>query len=230
MFQLTFPGEKPNQLLSLEGIIRPINGVPYVDSTFLVGYLQSSVNVPLQISGLRNPVLSVGPARLQLGTPEAPVLATNLYASTLLDRLESGLPRIKNRMNQTVAAAFIELESLSAPDSSHQLRVNTPDGTLYGLLSNADFTRPMAAGGRKHLYSLGVRAVQGGLIPAPLTYGRNATPPRLVSSLPELLQATEKGQRALLVYRLQAADLHNLIYTPVPASQIKVQSPQTSGR
>ncbi|MBB6016673.1 hypothetical protein ACFP9V_16750 [Deinococcus radiopugnans] len=222
--QLSFPGEPPHQLLSLEGIVRKVDGEDYVDSGFLLDRLRSSVTVPLRLSGLRNPVLSIGPAKLQLGSSEVPLLATNLYLTVLLEQLEmeAALPR---RKSQPSIAVGLAMEVLRRSDESSRLRLNTPDGTLYGLLSNANYTRPACNcpdDERERLYSLSVRAVQGGLLPAPLTSGQDEAPPEVVSSLSQLLQATEKGQRALLVYRLDAADLHHLTYTPVPAAQIHI--------
>lgn len=225
LFHLTFPGETPHQLLSLDGLIRHIDGVDYVDGAFLLDRLRSSVTVPLRITGLQNPVLSVGPARLQLGSSASPLLAVNLYLPALLDRLEPELPRLKG---QAYAAVGLALAAPNDPDGATPLHVNTPDDTLYGLLSNADFTRPRcqcADDQREPRYSLSVHAARGGLLPAPLTSGRDTAAPKLVNSLPELFQATEQGQRALLVYRLNAADLRHLTYTPVPASQLKIQSP-----
>ncbi|GGO29690.1 permease prefix domain 1-containing protein [Deinococcus humi] len=220
MFHLSVPGEAPNQLLVLAP--QTVAGEAYVGAVSLVTALTRMTTGPLQISGLHNPVVTVGQAKLQLGLSDPPLLATDLYGGILLDRLEPTLPQLKTSPR---AAIGVFPDSLKAPNKQDQLRVNSPDGTLYGLLGNADLVRPScgcADDQRESLYGLSVRAVQGGILPAPLTYGPGSAPAKLVASLPELLQATEGGQRALLVYRLDATDLHHLTYSPVPAAQLRV--------
>lgn len=222
MFHLNVPGEAPNQLLVLA--LQNVAGEAYVNAVSLVAALSRMTTGPIRVSGLQNPVLTVGQAKLQLGVSEPPLLATDLYGVILLDRLEPLLPEFKTSPR---AAIGVFPDSLKAPNKLDQLRVNTPDGTLYGLLGNADLVRPScqcADDGRESLYGLSVRAVQGGLLPAPLTYGPGSAPAKLVGSLPELLQATEDGQRALLVYRIDATDLHHLTYTPVPTAQLRVNT------
>ncbi|MBZ9714823.1 permease prefix domain 1-containing protein [Deinococcus multiflagellatus] len=213
---LTFAGESPAQVLDLSYQTQQVGTETYVNGAALVYALKQSVTVPMHLTGLRNPVLTVGPAKLQLGSPETPVLATDLYARVMYDLLAPHLP------GQPGTTLAVTPATLTPDPAGHHLRVQAPDGNLYATLSNAWLVQPSAASPR--LYSLAVSSVEHGLLPAPLAQGQDIGFERVVSTLPELLFATQQGQRALLVYRLSGTDLHELTFTPVPAAQLRVNT------
>ncbi|PTA67556.1 permease prefix domain 1-containing protein [Deinococcus arcticus] len=217
--ELTFPGESPRQVLDLSYQTQQVGADTYVSGAALVYALKQSLTVPLQITGLRNPTLTVGPARLQLGSPAAPVLATDLYARIMYDQLSPHLPRVPGQMG---TALGVTPATLTPDPAGHRLLVQAPDGALYATLSNAAFVRSAAPSGR--LYTLTLNPVQNGQLPAPLAQGQDTGFARVVSTLPELLFASQQGQRALLVYRVNGTDLRQLTFTPVPAAQVRVNT------
>ncbi|GMA15793.1 hypothetical protein E5F05_06425 [Deinococcus metallilatus] len=215
---LSFPGGKVVEGLDLSHSLTAVNGQRYVQKLPLLNLLPLMHGVPLQLTGLVNPVLQIGPAKLQLGTETAPVLATDLYAFPLIEELEAVLKQSAPSASPIKIAVLPESKLTDHPGL--RLRVSAPDDALYVTLSNGLLTTP---GSAYDAFLLAVRRVQKGLLPVPTAHSPvtgQPPQPHIVNSPAELLQATERKEAALLVYRLDPSDLRNLKLTPVPASQV----------
>ncbi|WP_221090117.1 hypothetical protein [Deinococcus aquaedulcis] len=221
MFQVSFPGEEPFQGVNLEYSTQRINGATYVNGGVLLMALKRSVTVPLMLSGLRNPTLTVGPARLQLGTDQHPVLLTDLLGPTVLDQLSPLFPQARGQLYPALTA------TPSATDHRKvqpQVQVKAADGTLYAAISNVLFLhKPQSP--TPPLYVLSIQALHGGRFTTASIYESPESATRLVDTVRELLAATARGERALLVYRLDGSDLHRLTLTPMPAAQLRMAQP-----
>lgn len=215
---LSFPGEKAPQGLNLSYSLQKVNGQDYVQKLPLLNALIQSVRgVSLKLNGLVNPVLQIGPAKLQLGTEAAPIKATDLYAFPLIEELEA---RLKQASNVPRISVFPE-DWLD--DFNPHLRVPAPDGTVYAMLSNEWSVYHPAPLSSYAIFTLAIRSVQGGTVPVPSQTPSSRSPqlPRVVNTPAELLEATEHKEVALLVYQLNPSDLRNLKLTPVSAAQVR---------
>ncbi|MFC4455107.1 permease prefix domain 1-containing protein [Deinococcus sonorensis] len=213
MVQLSFPGARPDQGLNLEHSTQVIDGATYISGAGLISQLKESVTVPLTLTGRRNPTLMIGSVKLQLGSPEAPVHTADLYARLMVNWL---VPRWPGQPNPDLVPLRAVPASLQVPLPLARVRVPEADGSLYGVVSNTEFFQSDGPV-RARFYTLAVREVDGGRLS--VTEGRSAPAVTIVSTLPELLQATAHGSPAALVYRIQGSELHHLTYTPVPADQ-----------
>ena len=87
-----------------------IHGERYIGTGDLIAFLTFATTLPLQLSGVRNPVLQIGQAKLQLGTARTPVLSTNVVTQIILRGLggtESAPPcRDGVRDGRRLAPAF----------------------------------------------------------------------------------------------------------------------------
>lgn len=223
--ELTFPGQDTPQTLNLNSGFEFIGGEAYITKFELLKRLRSSLDVPLKLTGLDNPVLSIGPAKLQLGTPATPIRATDLYLPLMEEELGQPL-QLAAGFSQSVRLAMLEDLKLG----NNRAAVSGGDGALYVTLDNSDFLpEKKACGGcnevarTERFYTIAVRTVQGGKIAIPprTIYGQA----RPLSSPQELFQAAAKRQAAFLTYKLDASDLRHLKLTPVPAAQVKLEFP-----
>lgn len=192
-----------------------IQGERYLSSSMVIPFLKQVIALPLHLNGLTNPVLSVGQVNLQLGTPAAPVKTTDLLTFALLDerRTNSALPL------PVTLAAFLKSGPLNP--RSAQLALRGQDGELYAVVQNT-----IRLNGDE-FDALSVHSLRRGKLDLTLS---SPAAPLMVNSMEDMDAATAQGREAVLVYKLDATDLRDMKLTPVPASQIKVQSPQTSGR
>ncbi|MBB6016672.1 permease prefix domain 1-containing protein [Deinococcus radiopugnans] len=189
-----------------------IQGQRYLSASAVIPFLKQVISSPLHLNGLTNPVLSVGPVNLQLGTPAAPVKTVDLLAFALLDerRTNSDLP---------LPVTLSVLTRASARDShSCQLAIAGQDGELYAVVQNTLRLNGIESD------ALSVHSLGRGRLDLMLS---NPAAPRLVHSVEDMDAATAQGQEAVLVYRLDASDLRDMKLTLVPAVQLKVQSPYT---
>ncbi|MBB5236105.1 hypothetical protein [Deinococcus budaensis] len=218
---LSFPGGKNTQGLDLSHSLKQVGGQAYVSKLVLLGRLRQSVTkVPLRLEGLVNPVLQLGPAKLQLGTPSTPVLATDIYAFPVLEDLEYLLKEVAPHDLPVRFAVLPENKDYLGPVQA--LNLSAPDGTLYALVSNELLTLQQPLPNCVcDWFSLSVRRVQNERIQVPNRSG-STREFRIVSSPAELLTATQRKEAALLVYRLDPSDLRNLKLTPVPAGQVRL--------
>ncbi|UQN10585.1 permease prefix domain 1-containing protein [Deinococcus sp. QL22] len=214
--QLTFPGRTDIQGLNLNNASKTIGGQIYIQAGPFVHLLSRSLplGIQLKLEGLENPILNIGSARVQLGTPTAKVRATDFYSFSLLEQLQSQLTLATGT---TLKIAYIMDQG---DQQGHQLKIDAPDQALFATVSNSQLVDKRTAEAQEH-YLLRVRAVKGGVLPAPTYQGYYAPVPHVVNTPAELMAATAKGQEAVLVYRLNAADLQNLKLTAVPASTLK---------
>jgi len=220
---LGFPGETDVQSLDLELDTQRVGEKLYVIDTALIERLRTSLSVPIRLSGIDNPTLVIGPARLQLGTSATPVRATDLYAFPLVVKLTDEL---KPMLRDPLQIAYIP-EGQEAGPAQHHLEMPAVQNALYVTLSNAEILRKRSGAdccGSSLPYLLRVRTVKNGLLPAPLAEGAQTSFARLVSTPAQLFQATAREERAVLVYRLNATDLRNLKLTPVPAAQLRIHT------
>jgi hypothetical protein len=203
---LTLPGWKDGRTLDFMYGVQKIGKEPYVATSRLIDSLLSIEKIPLKLTGIVNPVLEIGSAKLQLGTVNASVHTADIYTNMIMEKSRTDL------MKGT--PSYIQVYGVYGGDRSPQpLNINAADGSFYTLIFNWK--------GAQDKYYVRVDAVHSGQILNPVIGLNNETAP-LVSTPEELLAATTKKQPALLVYKLDTSDLRNLKLTPVPASQIKV--------
>ncbi|GGO29695.1 permease prefix domain 1-containing protein [Deinococcus humi] len=189
-------------------LVDDIQGQRYLNAPMVIPFLKQVLEQPLHLNGLTNPVLSVGQVNLQLGSPAAPVQATDLLAFALLDerRVNSALP---------LPVTLSVLNQSSLPVShSPRLTIKGQDGELFAVLQNSARLR----GGEVDLLS--VQSLSRSGLDVLLDRSRR---PLIVGSVAAMDAATAQGKEAVIVYRLNASDLRDLKLTLVPASQIEVQ-------
>lgn len=166
--------------------------------------------MPLRLSGLTNPVLQVGEIKLQLGTADVPVRTMDLLTAALIDqrREDSALPL-------PVVLAWVPETSLFDP-AAPRLAVPSQNGDLFAVVQNS----LRVNGGERD--TLWVRARRGGTIQFTDELG---VKPSVVTSLKALDTATDRKQKAALVYKLDASNLQDLKLTPLGPAQVKVVQP-----
>jgi hypothetical protein len=207
---LTFPKYGSEKTVDLSLATEKIAGQTYVQSFGLINSLKNIPDVPLRLTGKINPVLEIGPSKVQLGTLNTPVFVSELYMSALWNSLGSNLhPGSKNRTNV--------LFFLDDPDqAAHHMGISAPEDSFFVTVSNEAFILPEFSSVD---YAFRILSVKDGLLPAPFVVGGGDV---IVNTPAALFAATTKKQPAILVYKLDTSDLRNLKLTPVPASQIKV--------
>lgn len=218
MMELVFPGEEGVQSLDLSYDVQRVNGEVYVSKWGLMERLRSSLTAPLRLTGLENLILEIGPARLQLGTAQTPVRATDFYNFPLIGQLSAELTLLKGE--KVEIAGTVDNSQSSVP---HGRKIAVSDGKLFATLSNEHLLQAgPPAGCDCRQYSLAVRAVTNGLLPMPFPSQKEKVGqmPRAVNTPQELFRATAQKQWAVLVYRLDASDLRRLGLTPVPPSAL----------
>ncbi|GGL14900.1 hypothetical protein [Deinococcus radiotolerans] len=180
-----------------------IGGERYIGGSDLIAFLRLSTDLPLRLTGLRNPVLQIGTVKLQLGTPAVPLLTTNLVAGVIMRGGPFDLPRPGDM-----------LDSDRLPPDAPRLAVPGQDGDLYAVIQN--FERLKGHAGEMLL----VRARKAGAIS--IAFESVSPAPRTVTSLAELNAATAKRENAVMVYRVNATDLQRLSFAQVPAGQLRL--------
>lgn len=229
---LQFPGRPDSYTLPLYSSLKRVNGQAYLSKWTLPFILRTNLpdDVPLRLEGLVNPVLHLGPAQLQLGTPANPVQATDLYALLLMEDLPNLLAA------ETPPSLDLRLSAhQSSPTDDQGLRnlsVSAPDDTLYAVLSNERTVRPLPGPCEcSHRFDLAVGQVRQGRVAVPLSSVDSkgkALPVRVMNTPAAFFAATARGEAAFLVYRLHPGqDLRALALTPVPAAQVRVTAPAT---
>ena len=211
-FYLTFPG-RPEQTIDLSGAAQKINGQTYISAWSLIPYLRFIPDISVRLTGTVNPVLEMGPAKLQLGTVKAPVLATDLYA-TLLYELVGSLLSSESGTVMPVASVSDDAES-----KRNFIEVSSTPGAMFVTVSNESLVHRFQANDPRYLFR--VLSVKNGVLPAPELFGDTGKA-RIVNSPKDLLRATAAKKPALLVYKLDASDLRFLKLTPVLASAFTV--------
>ncbi|WP_407572263.1 permease prefix domain 1-containing protein [Deinococcus altitudinis] len=200
---IVYTGKTPGPLYNTTDI----SGERYIGAGDLIAFLTFATTAPLHLSGARNPVLQVGKAGLQLGNDRAPTFATNVVAALILrDMGGLNLPR--------------PAELAFAPDggrllkSAPRLSVPGQDGEHFAVIQNFERVKGHSA------EWLMVRARTNGTVPIAF---KPVTPaPRLVTTLAELDTATARKENAVLVYRVNAADLRHVTLAQVPAQQLRL--------
>lgn len=187
-----------------------IQGGRYLESSMLIPFLKRATTLPLRLSGLTNPVLHVGEAKLQLGAGEVPVRTTDLLTAALIDQR-----RGDSLYPLPVVLLFVSESNLFDP-ATPRLAVPGQDGDLFAVVQNI----LRVNGGERD--TLWVRARQGGTIQFTDELG---VKPSIVTSLKALDAATDRKQKAALVYKLDASNLQDLKLTPPNPAQVKVVQP-----
>lgn len=184
-----------------------IGGERYIGAGNLIGFLTLATTQPLRLSGPRNPVLQVGQAKLQLGTDRTPLLRTNVVAGVILRGLgELNLPRPAELAHGTDGGS-------PSPSAPH-LSVPGQDGELFAIFQNFERLKGNSS------EWLMVRERTDGTVP--IAFEAVTPAPRMVTTLKELDAATARKENAVMVYRLNAADLRHLTLAQVPASQLRL--------
>lgn len=191
-----------------------IGGERYIGTGDLIAFLTLATTQPLRLSGARNPVLQVGQAKLQLGTERAPLLRTNVVAGVILRGLGGlNLPR--------PAEMAYGVDGGSPQSSAPHLSVPGQDGELFAIFQNFERLKGNSS------EWLMVRERRDGTVP--IAFQAVTPAPRLVTTLKELDAATARRENAVMVYRLNAADLRHLTLAQVPASQLHL-APNSGGK
>ncbi|MDR6221190.1 permease prefix domain 1-containing protein [Deinococcus soli (ex Cha et al. 2016)] len=193
-----------------------VHGQRYVSSRVLMGFVRSVTTQPFTLTGLTNPVLTIGAARIPVGTAQAPVRTVDILGAGLADarRTDTSLPLPVNVMPIDSTFAF----DPAAP----QLAVPGTDGEVFAVVQNIRRLNQKAFNGGDQSETLWVRARQNGRI----AFTDELTPDiRLMNSQAELDQATARGVKAAVVYRVNATNLQHPVLTPVPATQVRVVKP-----
>ena len=212
MVTLTLPGLPADQTVNLESILQQVGETTYVEGAGLMQALKAT-GMPLTLSGTVNPILTLGPVRVQLGTPEASVQSPQLYSLLVANWLSDHWP--------TSSGGTFPFQWLPNQVRPQDLRVglNAPEGSVYVTVSNLDFLQQPA--GVPAAYGVAVNAAEQGRLPIPGLDQDLSTPVRAVGSLSDLLSATQQHQRAVLIYRINGADLRSLDLSPVPPAQLQ---------
>lgn len=190
-----------------------VDGRRYLPSMFLLPFLKSVTPQPFTLDGLTNPVLSIGQARIPLGTERAPVRTVDILAHGLANarRTDAALPLPANVLPMPT--------TLLLDPAAPQLAVPGRDGDIFAVVQNILRINQRAKNGQLQPETLWVRAREGGRIAFTDEAGARVT---LVNSQADLDRATARGQKAAVVYRLKTSNLQRLTLTPVPAAQVKV--------
>ncbi|WP_295816969.1 permease prefix domain 1-containing protein [uncultured Deinococcus sp.] len=208
--QFRLPGDQW-QSVDLTGATVPVPAAagPFVFAAGLVNLLRGSFVGTLKLTGIVNPILHLGAARMQLGTAARPVRATNVVSLAVADEFEHQLARVSG-------SGEVPTVHSSADDGPHasrtRLAVPGPDGTLYALVGTED-----------RQFRLAVRAAQRGTVELPCDCGTVAF--GQTGDLKMLLDWNRQGRTGLLVYAVNATDLHDVKLTPVPAAQVTREEP-----
>jgi len=184
-----------------------IHGERYIGTGDLIAFLTFATTQPLRLSGVRNPVLQIGQAQLQLGTARTPLLRTNAVAQVILRGLGGlNLPR--------PAELVFGMDNGSPPPAAPHLAVPGQDGELFAVIQNFERLKGNSS------EWLMVRERTGGTVP--IAFQAVTPAPRLVTTLKELDAATARKENAVMVYRLDAADLRHVTLAQIPASQLRL--------
>ncbi|MBB5363701.1 permease prefix domain 1-containing protein [Deinococcus humi] len=184
-----------------------IGGERYIGTGDLIAFLSLATTQPLRLSGARNPVLQVGQVQLQLGTERAPILRTNVVAGVILRGPENlNLPR--------PAVLAYGVDGGSPEPSAPHLSVPGQDGDLFAIFQNFERLK-----GNSSEWLMVRERLDGSI---PIAFQAVTPAPRLVTTLEELDAATARKENAVMVYRLNAADLRDMTLTEVPASQLRL--------
>lgn len=213
LLELTPPGQPPSKL-DLRWDIQKVNGELIVGASTLLERLVSETDLPLKLTGLENPVLQVGQAKVQLGNRETPINSAPLYAMLSVNHF---LP-LFNRLSAQEVRFMTVLDPEGQEKMLGNTRLNVPNNTLYVLLSNENFTRTKTY--MEMDYVLRLNSVQNGRLTIPLR-DTEGHPAQIVNTPQELLTASTRKQYALLIYRLDATALRNLNFTPVEATEFR---------
>ena len=198
----------------------------FVTKDRFIKELLRSTSLPVTISGDRNPTLSVGKTSFVLGTPGAPILATDFYTGALMLKFEGQFQRAVNDGKSVgVAQGLLSfpdprtnaaIKDASFPTSPVAYTVDLPEGTLVtGLL------RDKVAPDQSRIFTT---RVENGRVLLPAGAGPATT--RFVTSTEELRgdfpASTER--KVLLMMLSTTGDLHQLETTVIPAAEVR--SPQ----
>lgn len=210
---LRFPGTSEPQPLNLNDFVREVGGKQYIAVGNLLGQLRYVVKAPIHLTGFKNPILTIGPARMQLGTEAQPIYSSNLYSFVVWNDISRELQLTAPDPSELRdMALFTENGRTLSPALSFP--TSGADGTVYALIYGQTSTDRSAPG-------FALRAAQGGQVVFPTIWWSGAQPtiPRVVKTLREFFEARSKGQPVALLYRVDTSDLRNLKLTLLPPVQ-----------
>lgn len=216
VYRLTFPGRASPALLNFDGRVQWIGGEKYVDLSLLVHQFIGRTDLPVTLSGTRNPTLSIGPTNLQLGTPTTPVLARDLYLWALI-----------------AAQAFPGVEelgfrqaTLTDPTRMFHFTTQAPDDAAFAVTDNFMFVCACTPPGSPPRYLASVQTARAGQVPTTVPVQRGLSSPVVVRTMEDLRAATAANRPAILIRRIEGHNLRALTLFPVLTAQTKVVIPQ----
>ncbi|AFD27666.1 permease prefix domain 1-containing protein [Deinococcus gobiensis] len=208
---LLFPGSSQAVEVSLTG--QRDKEDLWLSKYDFVSELAEQLDRPVRLSGRTNPTLTVGAVNLQIGTPQAPVEAADLYVKAayraVLPELSRALPPGVVLELATAGAVF---DSPQAPT----VQVRDAEGQVYAMVDNLNCLvqeRPLCG-----QYVLRVRSALGGrlaLSSLPLSSGGLRQMPVITQTPEAFAAASWAGHPAVLMWRLGTADLRQLTLEPV---------------
>ena len=210
--QLRLPGQDW-QSVNLTGAtlaLRSSKGTTeaYVYASGLLNLLRGTFKGPLSLTGVTNPTLHVGSARMQLGTPDHPVQASDVVLLSVAEE-------VLNRMTSAAPGLAKWPMAVSSNDVTA-----TQSGTFLSVGSAA-----------KHFYAV-VGSIDGHVevsvqstTRARLTLcGCTLNEINLTDDLPTLMKWTKARTTGVMVYALDLTDLHRLDLKPVPVSLLRLET------
>jgi len=170
----------------------------------VINHLRAISPGPVRLIGRVNPVVELGATSLQLGTPGAQVLATDLYSAALMETLYTQPLTVAGKNLDVVWG----LDTAAAAKRWPHLAIEAPDGALFLVINNERLIVPKVDFYAAYLFR--IQESLGGRLP---TAFNEQAPGRRVSSLPDLVEATARRQPAFVVYRFDASDVRHLKLT-----------------
>ena len=188
-----------------------IKGERYLNSPQVLPFLRRATTLPIQVSGLKNPIIHVGDVALQLGTSAAPVWTVDLLSAALEDARTANASFPLPAKVQTVPS------TLPLDPAAPQLAVPGQDGDVFAVVQNA--LRINTDGAQPE--TLWVRARQQGRIAFTDEVGSAF---QVVNSQAELDRMTARKIKAALVYRVGTRDIRHLQLHPVSKAELEIVS------
>lgn len=210
LLTVDFSGNGNAETLDYGPSIQTIGGEPYTTKFMLITTVLNNTRIPVRLSGVKNPVVQLGPVKLQLGTPETPLLITDLLASVITRQLEDEILKVATPNRPQLGVAWTEDDGQRGGVLT---RVAGQDDTLYATLSTSS-GQSLIPG--KEFLVASVHSAANGQISAPPRTLEGL--PRRVHTMPELIQAHNRKQQAYLVYRVDISDLRQPKLIAVPGA------------
>jgi hypothetical protein len=208
--QLRLPGQNW-QGVNLTGAAVPVRTAAgatdlYVDAAGLVNLMRGTFKGTLSLSGTVNPILHIGPAKMQVGTPERPVYATDLSILAVTEELMNRMMAISPgtaKLPRTFSGS-----ALQPVQGGSAVALRNGAQSLYAVLGTIDgeLALMVQTPRQDRLALCGCR------LPAM----------SVTQDLNTLLKWSRENTPGVMVFALNVTNLHHPRLTPVPAAQLQV--------